>query len=66
MSVAVCAASLAPLAFRATLSPVGSKKARKLSPLAQTLLVPDATDPEATTLELDELWLFVLKKAGKH
>ena len=37
-----------------------------MPPLAQTLLVPDATDPEANTLELDELWLFVLKKAGKH
>jgi len=37
-----------------------------LSPLAQTLLVPDAEDPEATTLELDELWSFVLKKSRKR
>ncbi len=26
---------------------------------------PDPTDPESTTLELDELWSFVLKKANK-
>ena len=37
-----------------------------MSPLAKTLLVPDAEDPEATTLELDELWSFVLKKSRKR
>jgi insertion element IS1 protein InsB len=31
--------------------------------LSTTLLPPDPSDPEATTLELDELWSFVLKKA---
>jgi len=29
------------------------------------VLAPDANDPEATVLELDELWSFVLKKANK-
>ena len=28
--------------------------------------MPDADDPEATALELDELWSFVLKKARKR
>jgi IS1 family transposase len=28
-------------------------------------MVPDANDPEATTLELDELWSFVLKKTNQ-
>jgi IS1 family transposase len=37
-----------------------------LSPLEATLSVPDAEDPGATTLELDELWSFVLKKAHKR
>ena len=66
MSGAVCAGSLTPLASPETRSPVGSKKERRLPPLAQTLLMPDAEDPEATTLELDELWSFVLKKARKR
>jgi hypothetical protein len=30
--------------------------------LSETLIPPDATDAEATILELDELWSFVLKK----
>jgi insertion element IS1 protein InsB len=29
------------------------------------VLAPDANDPEATVLELDELWSFVLKKANQ-
>jgi insertion element IS1 protein InsB len=29
------------------------------------VLAPDANDPEATILELDELWSFVLKKTNK-
>lgn len=33
--------------------------------LSETLIKPDANDPEATLLELDELWSFVLKKANK-
>jgi IS1 family transposase len=66
MSAVVCADSPAPSAWRVTPSPVGSKKEKKLPPLAQTLIVPDASDPEATTLELDELWSFVLKKARKR
>ena len=33
-----------------------------LPPLQETLLVPDPNDPEATIMELDELWSFVLKK----
>ena len=66
MNGAVCEVSPAPLASRATRSPLGSKKEKQLPPLAQTLIVPDAQDPEATTLELDELWSFVLKKARKR
>ena len=66
MSGAVCEVSLAPSASLETLSPPGSKKEKKLPPLAQTLIVPEAKDPEATTLELDELWSFVLKKARKR
>ncbi len=34
--------------------------------MAETLLEPDPQDPEATKLELDELWSFVLKKASKR
>ncbi len=41
------------------------KKAAQLPPLSETLLPPDPTDAESTTLELDELWSFVLKKARK-
>jgi insertion element IS1 protein InsB len=33
--------------------------------LSETLIVPDVKDAEATVLELDELWSFVLKKANK-
>jgi insertion element IS1 protein InsB len=46
------------------LSPVGSKKGAQLPPLRTTLLAPDPEDPTSTTLELDELWSFVLKKAN--
>ena len=41
------------------------KKAEKLPELSATVLTPDANDPEATVLELDELWSFVLKKTNK-
>ncbi len=33
--------------------------------MSDTLLEPDATDAEATVLELDELWSFVLKKTNQ-
>jgi len=38
----------------------------ELPPLGETLLPPDAADPAATALEMDELWSFVLKKTGKR
>ncbi len=34
--------------------------------MSGTLVEPDPNDPDATTLELDELWSFVLKKARKR
>jgi len=36
-----------------------------LPPLSETLVEPDAKDPESTILELDELWSFVYKKENK-
>ncbi len=65
-SGAVCAACLAPSASRVTPSPVGSKKDRTLPDLSETLIEPDPAEPEATTLELDELWSFVTKRANKR
>ncbi len=65
-SAAVCAASRAHLAFLETPSAVGSKKESELPELSTTLIMPDQHDPEATTLELDELWSFVLKRANKR
>jgi insertion element IS1 protein InsB len=44
---------------------MAKKKLAVLPPLSETLIKPDANDPEATQLELDELWSFVLKKANK-
>jgi len=44
---------------------MAKKKADELPPLSETLVEPDANDPTATILELDELWSFVLKKANK-
>jgi hypothetical protein len=41
------------------------KKAAKLPALSETLIEPDPHDPEATLLELDEAWSFVLKKTNK-
>jgi IS1 family transposase len=66
MSAAVCAASLVLSASPETPSPVGSKKEATLPPLPETLIVPDETDADATTLELDELWSFVLKRSRKR
>lgn len=40
------------------------KKVAQLPPLWTTLLAPDPEDAASTTLELDELWSFVLKKAN--
>jgi IS1 family transposase len=41
------------------------KKGSELPPLGETLIEPGPEDREATTLELDELWSFVSKKAHK-
>jgi insertion element IS1 protein InsB len=41
------------------------KKAAKLPTLSATLIEPDANDEDATVLELDELWSFVLKKTNQ-
>jgi insertion element IS1 protein InsB len=60
---AACAASPAPLASLAPPCPLGSKKVAQLPPLSTTLVVPDPEDAASTTLELDELRSFVLKKA---
>ncbi len=45
---------------------MAQKKFSALPELSQTLIAPDASDPDATTLELDELWSFVLKRASKR
>jgi hypothetical protein len=39
------------------------KKVAHLPPFSPTLVAPDPEDPTSTTLQLDELWSFVLKKA---
>lgn len=44
---------------------MAQKKAANLPPLRETLVTPDLNDPDATILELDELWSFVFKKANK-
>jgi len=41
------------------------KKAEKLPALSETVIAPEGNDPDATILELDELWSFVLKKANQ-
>jgi insertion element IS1 protein InsB len=41
------------------------KKVAELPALCETLIAPDTDDPEATVLELDELWSFVLKKTNQ-
>jgi len=41
------------------------KKAEKLPKLSETVLAPDGNDPDATLLELDEVWSCVLKKANQ-
>ncbi len=42
---------------------VDQKKVAQLPPFHTTLIAPDPEDAASTTLELDELWSFVLKKA---
>jgi IS1 family transposase len=37
-----------------------------LPELHETLIEPDPAEPEATTLELDELWSFVFKRPNKR
>jgi hypothetical protein len=47
-------------ALRGVRSLVGLKKDQQCPALADTLIAPDPHDPDATTLELDEMWSFVL------
>lgn len=44
---------------------MAKKKAAELPPLSETLVSPDADDPAATILEIDELWSFVDHKGNK-
>jgi IS1 family transposase len=41
------------------------KKAAKLPALSETVIVPEANDADASVLELDELWSFVMKKTNQ-
>lgn len=41
------------------------KKTAELPALIETLIPPDTGDIEATILELDELWSFVMKKTNQ-
>jgi len=41
------------------------KKVAQLPPLSETVIPPDAPDPEAPILELDDLWSFVGKKTNQ-
>lgn len=45
---------------------MAEKKHAALPELSDTLCEPDAQDPRASDLELDELWSFVLKRATKR
>ncbi len=45
---------------------MAQKKFLSLPQLQTTLVEPDPKEPQATVLELDELWSFVLKKARKR
>jgi IS1 family transposase len=44
---------------------MAKKKAAELPPLSETLVDPDTRDPQATTLERDELWSCVLHKSNQ-
>lgn len=41
------------------------KKAAKLPPLSESVIAPDPSNLASMTLELDELWSFVAKKANQ-
>ena len=45
---------------------MAQKKAAALPPLSATLAVPPPGEPQATILELDELWSFVSRRANKR
>lgn len=45
---------------------MAQKKFAALPPLTDTVAQPKADEAEATMLELDELWSFVVKKANKR
>lgn len=66
MNAVLCAGCRAPSVSPDKLSPRGSKKEATLPELQETLIEPDPAEPEATTLELDELWSFVLKRSNKR
>lgn len=66
MNAAVYAGCRAPSVSPDKPLPLGSKKETTLPELSETLIEPDPSEPEATTLELDELWSFVLKRANKR
>ena len=44
---------------------MAKKKDQQCPALADTLIAPNPHDPEATTLELDEMWSFVLRKTDQ-
>jgi IS1 family transposase len=44
---------------------LAQKKAAELPPLSETLVKPDAKDPESIILELDKIWSFVDNKGNK-
>jgi len=44
---------------------VDQKKVAQLPPFSTTLVAPDPEDAASTTLELDELWSFVLNKVNQ-
>ncbi len=65
-NAAVCAASRARIArLPHNGIKLDQKKGAQLPPCSTTLVTPDPQDATSTTLELDELWSFVLKKANR-
>lgn len=44
---------------------MAQKKAAELAPLSETVMAPDATKPDSTILELDELWSCVTNKTNQ-
>ena len=51
--------------LRGVPSLVGLKKDQQCPALADTLIAPDPHDPDAATLELDEMWSFVRRKTNQ-